>query len=60
MEITGYYNGTEWTVVHNLPAVKLQAVTFCLAVWFLVLPYKVYQNNSQHSQCHKKKSRGGF
>jgi hypothetical protein len=38
MEITGYDIGTEWIVVHNLPGVKLQAVTFSPEVWFLVLP----------------------
>jgi len=37
MEITGHDIGTGWTVVHNPPAVELQAVTIWLTVWVLVL-----------------------
>jgi hypothetical protein len=47
MEITGHDTGTDWTVVYNLPAVELQAVTIWLAVWGLVLPYKM--TNYSHS-----------
>ena len=47
IEITGHDIGTDLTVVYNLPAVELQAVTMWLTVWVLVLPCKM--TNTLHS-----------
>jgi hypothetical protein len=47
MEIAGHDIGTDWTAVHSLPAVELQAVTIWLAVWDQVLPCKM--TNPSHS-----------